>query len=292
MKTNGLINKAVIPAAGLGTRLFSATKEQPKEMLPVFALGEDGQVCLRPIAEMIFRQLLDFGIREFYFIVGRGKKAIQDHFTPDYEFTQSLRRNGKKEHAVLLEKFYEEIESSIIVWLTQPEPKGFGDAVLRARNLVGRDLVLVHAGDTYIIPDEQSIYTRLAVAHEKNHATAMLALKEIQDPRQYGVAEISETDMGLVDVLRVVEKPSHPTSRFAVMPIYVFTHDIYEALAGTPPGTGGEIQLTDAIQKLIETGHRVQAIILRRNDVRVDVGTPQNYWDALETTHRMSGLVP
>jgi UTP--glucose-1-phosphate uridylyltransferase len=286
MTAGPFIRKAVIPVAGLGTRLLSATKEQPKEMLPVFALNEDRQMCLKPVVEMIFGQLIDYGVREFYFIVGRGKRAIQDHFTPDYEFVQRLDRSGRKNQALLLQKFYEKVKSSTIVWVNQPEPKGFGDAVLQAKSLVGKDPFLVHAGDTYIISATQTVCARLTEAHWKNRAAATLTLKEIQDPRQYGVAEISETDSEIVEVLRVVEKPPQPTSRFALMPVYVFSHDIFEILADTPPGRDGEIQLTDGIQELIETGHKVQAIKLRKDDVRLDIGTPETYWEALEITHR------
>ena len=125
-----LIENAVIAAAGLGTRLMSATKEQPKEMLPLFAASEDEAICLKPIVQQIFEQLFDFGLRQFYFIVGRGKRAIEDHFTPDHWFVGRLNTVGKGRQ--VLEAFYRRIEESCIIWVNQPEPRGFGAAVLQA----------------------------------------------------------------------------------------------------------------------------------------------------------------
>ncbi len=100
MSTNEAVKKTVIPAAALGTRLLSATKEQPKEMLPVFAAGKDGGLCLKPMVQHILEQLVDFGVREFYFIVGRGKRAIEDQFTPDRDYTHRLNAHGKSSQAI------------------------------------------------------------------------------------------------------------------------------------------------------------------------------------------------
>jgi UTP--glucose-1-phosphate uridylyltransferase len=280
------IRKAVIPAAGLGTRLLSATKEQPKEMLPMFAANEDGILCLKPMVQQIFEQLFDFGVREFYFIVGKGKRAIEDHFTPDLEYVRRLNNHGRNSQALQLESFYARIQASTIVWVNQPEPRGFGDAVLQAKRLIGEESFLVHAGDTLINSRTETISERLTKAYTKTRAEATLALQEVEDPRQYGVAEILETPDGNLNVKRLVEKPAEPTSKLAIMPLYIFKPTVFEALESTPPGKGGEIQLTDAIQKLIDTGHKVQAIELRDDDVRLDIGTPETYWEALELSHR------
>jgi UTP--glucose-1-phosphate uridylyltransferase len=283
-----MILKAVVPAAGLGTRLLSATKEQPKEMLPVFALGEDGALCLKPMVQRIFEQLFDFGVREFYFIVGREKRAIQDHFTPDCEFVRRLDLHGKIGQALGLKTFYRNLQSCSVVWVNQPEPKGFGDAVLQARPLIGTEPFLVHAGDTYIMSESQSVHARLVGAHRKGGAEATLIVKEIQDPRRYGVAEVVDANTPEVQVTHVVEKPDQPVSRLAIMPIYVFNPTIFEALRVTPPGKSGEIQLTDAIQKLIDGGSKVQAVKLKGNDIRLDIGSPETYWEALEITYNLT----
>jgi UTP--glucose-1-phosphate uridylyltransferase len=282
-----MIRKAVIPAAGLGTRLFSVTKEQPKEMLPVFATTDEGTLCLKPIVQRIFEQLFDFGIREFYFIVGRGKRAIEDHFTPERQIIDLLNAQARGGQASDLEHFYRRIEKSTIVWINQPEPKGFGDAVLQAQKLIGTERFLVHAGDTFIISkDATAIPVRLNRAHQSGNADATLTIQDVDDPRQYGVAELIGKANETLDVKRVVEKPAQPASNHAIMPLYIFEAEIFEALKATTPGKGGEIQLTDAIQRLIDTKHTVQAIKLRPDDVRLDIGTPETYWEAIELSYR------
>jgi UTP--glucose-1-phosphate uridylyltransferase len=280
------IPTALIPAAGLGTRLLSATKEQPKEMLPIFSADEDNILCVKPLVQQIFEQLYDHGIRNFYFVVGKGKRAIEDHFTPDREYIHRLNSHGKNVQAFQLESFYRRIQASMIVWVNQPEPKGFGHAVLQAKRLISTEPFLVHAGDTLIKSRTETILARLAKAYMKTQADAMLTLQEVEDPRQYGVAEVNEASDGNLDIEMVVEKPTQPKSKLAIMPLYVLNQSIFSALETTPLDKGGEIQLTDAIQKLIDTGHRVQAIKLREDDMRLDIGTPETYWEALELSYR------
>jgi UTP--glucose-1-phosphate uridylyltransferase len=278
--------KVIIPAAGMGTRLLPATKEQPKEMLPLFARSPRGQVCLVPILQLVFEQLYDVGFREFYFIIGREKRAIEDHFTPDSGYVNMLKWRKKDELAGELENFYRKIEGSTIVWVNQPEPKGFGDAVLKAATFAGDDTVFVHAGDTYVISSRNRHIKNLMKTHEKFGADVTCVLQWIEDPRQYGIAEVGEAKRGVYEVKKVIEKPEKPTSNLAIMPIYLFQPIIFEALKETPVGKGNEIQLTDGIQKLIEWGKKVQAIELNPDDIRLDIGTIETYWDALETSHR------
>src|SRR5438445_8969448 len=139
---SSLLKKVVIPAAGLGTRLLSVTKEQPKEMLPVFARGKNGNLCLKPIVQLVFEQLYQVGFREFCFIVGRGKRAIEDHFTPDFNYVSMLDSKAKHGPAADLESFYKMIEGSTVYWVNQPDPRGFGDAVLKARSIAGHDRIM------------------------------------------------------------------------------------------------------------------------------------------------------
>ena len=254
-------------------------------MLPIFARAHGGTVvCLRPTLQEIFERLYDFGIRDFYFIVGRGKRAIEDHFTPDSEFIRRLNQQGKKQHATDLKRFYERIETSNIVWVNQPKPRGFGDAVLNTGHLVGDDVFLVHAGDAYIYSKSSNldIYSRLSRLYSRSKCDAALTLKEVRDPRHYGVAQLQ----GKTHVVRVVEKPAHPQTKLAIMPIYVFNNHIFDAIASVEPGKGGEIQLTDGIQRLIDEGRKVDALRLTRSDVRLDIGTPETYWSALEISFR------
>jgi len=284
MKKLSTVGAAIIPAAGLGTRLLSVTKEQPKEMLPLFS-SEENEVTLKPVMQLVFEQLFACGCRRFFVIVGRGKRAIQDHFSPDYEFIRSLELSGKVNQSRMLRKFYEMTEKSKIVFVNQPTPKGFGDSVLQAEWLVIDKAFLVHAGDTCFI-SSRHIPAMLADLHSRNEADATVALKKVADPRPYGVAEVTDRGKQTVRLRQLVEKPARPRSKLAIMPLYVFNEKIFDAIRHTPPGKAGEIQLTDAIQRLIDEGLNVQGVKLRSDDIRLDVGTPQIYWDSLEKSHR------
>lgn len=278
--------KVVIPAAGLGTRLLPTTKEQPKEMLPVFARTSSGKVCLKPLLQLVFEQLYDFGFREFYFVIGREKRAIEDHFTPEFNYVTMVEEKGKGDLATDLKKFYEKIENSSIVWVNQPEPRGFGDAVLRTATSTTSEPFLVHAGDTYILSDHDRHLKSLLEIYDRPDVDIVCILQEVEDPRQYGVAEIQEAGNEAYMVKKVTEKPKRPTTNLAIMPVYVFPPAIHIALKKTPPGKGNEIQLTDAIQKLIDEGRGVYAIKLGRDDIRLDIGMIETYWTALELSYR------
>jgi UTP--glucose-1-phosphate uridylyltransferase len=277
--------KVIIPAAGMGTRLLPATKEQPKEMLPVFADAADGQKCLKPLLQLVFEQLYCIGFRDFYFIIGREKRAIEDHFTPEPGYVAMLEGKGRSGPAVELGKFYQKIDNSTIVWINQPEPKGFGDAVLRAGAFAGGESVLVHAGDTYIMSGNNNHLRALIEIHDKLDADATLLLQEVEDPRQYGVAEVEEMASATYRVKKVVEKPKVPKTNLALMPVYVFDPVLFKALKETAVGVLGEIQLTDGIQKLIDWGLKVYAIKLGPNDIRLDIGSIETYWDALKLSY-------
>lgn len=283
-----MIRKVVITAAGIGTRLLTVTKEQPKEMLPLFTQNNNGGLCVKPLLQIVFEQLYGNGFRDFCFIIGRGKRVIEDHFTIDLAFVKQLNSKGKHELASPLEHFYTKLENSLIVWINQPEPKGFGHAVLMAKPYVKEETYLVHAGDTYIFSTNNTDpIKRLITNHNKNQPDATLLLKEIENPKQYGVAETKERN-GTITVERVIEKPKKPPTNLAVMPIYIFNPAIMTALEKTQPGLGGEIQLTDAIQKLITDGFEVQAVKLRNSEMRLDVGTPETYWHAIATSYKHS----
>jgi UTP--glucose-1-phosphate uridylyltransferase len=283
-----MIRKVVITAAGIGTRLLTVTKEQPKEMLPIFAKNNSGGLCVKPLLQMIFEQFYDYGFREFCFIVGRGKRVIEDHFTIDRDFIRQLNDKGKYGLASSLEQIYRKIEGSMIVWINQPEPKGFGHAVLMAKPFIRNEPFLVHAGDTYIISSNGNPIKRLMKAHEKKKAEVTLLLKEVENPKQYGVAEVQEQNGGVFNVRKVIEKPQKPPTNLAIMPIYIFNPTIMTILEKTQPSLGGEIQLTDAIQKIIDKGLKVQAIKLKDDEIRLDVGTPETYWEAIAISHTRS----
>ncbi len=279
-----MIRKVVIPAAGMGTRLLSITKEIPKEMLPLYTKNSNGAICLKPIVQIVYEQLFNTGLREFCFIVGRGKRTIEDHFSPDYRYLNQLKTSGRTQAAEDLEEFYSKIEASAIIWVNQPEAKGFGHAILQAKSFTNEEPFIVHAGDTYITSNgEEHILHQIIKTGEKE-AEAMLCLLQVNDTKQYGIAEIIGTTPPY-QVRRVVEKPEKPPTNLAIMPIYAFTEKIYEALAETKPGKGGEIQLTDGIQKLIDWNRRVLAFKLKKS-LHFDIGTPESYWNAQKLSYQ------
>lgn len=281
-----MIRKVIIPAAGLGTRLFPATKEQPKEMLPIFSSTSQGDMMVKPVVQLVFEQLHDAGLREFCYIVGRGKRGIEDHFTPDVNCIKILEGMGKNGQASDLEDFYGKLESSTIMWVNQPEPKGFEKAVLLAQPFVQNESYLVHAGDSCIISDDMDYLKKLLEAFERFGADAAFLVLEIENPTQYGIVEGDEIEPGTIRVKRVVEKPEKPATNLAIMAMYVFHPIIFKALEETKPGRNGEIQLTDAIQKLVDWGLKVYAVKLDRGYSHMDIGSPERYWEALELSYK------
>ena len=253
--------------------------------MPLFCIGSNSDLSLKPVLQLIFEQLYEVGLREFCFVVGRGKRAVEDHFTPDWDFVKDLRDKGKSQLTSSLEAFYNTIKKSTIVWVNQPEPKGFGHAVLIAKPFVVNEPFMVCAGDTYIVSRNDDHIRRLVQAYSINRAEATLLLQKVDDPRQYGVAVVEDLSGGVFRVLKVVEKPREPPSNLAIMPMYIFKPVIFDVLEDLAPGVSGEIQLTDGIQKLIDLGLKVQAIMLRDDEFRLDIGTPEMYWEALKLSY-------
>jgi len=279
-----LLKKAVIPAAGLGTRLLPVTKEMPKEMLPIVALTKNGEICLKPMLQAVFEQLYDVGFREFAFIVGRGKRAIEDHFSPDEDFIQNLKNKNKKNLAEELQEFYEKINNSNIVFINQPKPKGFGDAVGRAALFTGEEKFLIQAGDDLIISKNNNHLERAAKAFEEYDADAVFLLEEVPDPRKYGVITGKEIKPGIFKVTSIVEKPLMPPSNLAIVALYIFKPIIYKAIKKVKPDKNGEIQLTDALKLLVAWNCQVYGLKLKPNERRIDIGTAESYLEMLRST--------
>lgn len=272
-----MLKKAVIPAAGLGTRLLPITKEFPKEMLPIAALMKNGQLCLKPMLQAIFEQLYDVGFREYAFIVGRGKRAIEDHFSPDEDFIQYLKNKNKEELAEELQDFYGKINNSKILFINQPKPKGFGDAVSRASMFTGNEEFLMQAGDDLIISKNNSHLKKAKKTFEKHDADTLFLLEEVPDPRNYGVITGKEIEPNLFQAESITEKPEKPPSNLAIVAVYIFKPVIYKAISNVKPDENGEIQLADAIKKLIEWDCKVYGLKLDPTEKRVDIGTAQSY---------------
>ena len=262
------IRKAVITAAGSGSRLLPFSKETPKEMLPYCARARDGRLILKPILEVVYESLHDHGYRKFCFVVGRGKRSIEDYFLVDDSAKYSANSD--------LQDFYKKIRSSHIMYVQQSSPRGFGDAVLKAKLFAGKDSFLLHAGDDVILSPGNGHIQRLEDAFLSNGADIALLVDRVERPEQYGVIEGRGIGDGLFRVEHLEEKPKRPKTNLAVIATYIFKPSIFCELERVEPDRNGEIQLTDAIGSLVANGKCV-AVELGAAEKRIDVGTPESY---------------
>ena len=262
------IRKAVITAAGSGSRLLPFSKETPKEMLPYCARAKDGRLILKPILEVVYESLHDHGYRKFCFVVGRGKRSIEDYFLVDDSAKYSTNSD--------LQDFYKKIRSSHIMYVQQSSPRGFGDAVLKAKLFAGKDSFLLHAGDDVILSPDNGHIQRLEDAFFSNGADIALLVDRVERPEQYGVIEGRSIGDGLFRVEHLEEKPRRPKTNLAVIATYIFKPSIFCELERVEPDRNGEIQLTDAIGSLVANGKCV-AVELGAAEKRIDVGTPESY---------------
>ncbi|WEG07786.1 UTP--glucose-1-phosphate uridylyltransferase GalU [Microbacterium horticulturae] len=263
--------KAVIPAAGLGTRFLPATKAMPKEMLPVVD---------KPAIQYVVEEAVSSGIEDVLIIVGRNKNNIANHFDSVPELEDTLKRKGDD---AKLAKVQESNELADIHILRQGEPRGLGHAVARAKAHVGDHPFAVLLGDD-LIDERDPLLPKMLEEYDRRGAT-VIALMEV-DPSQihlYGAAAVEPTDE--TDVVRVtglVEKPSaeDAPSNLAVIGRYVLSPDVFEILERTEPGKGGEIQLTDALQELAgDPDAGVYGVVFRGR--RYDTGDKVDYIKAI-----------
>jgi UTP--glucose-1-phosphate uridylyltransferase len=280
-----MIKTAVIPAAGLGSRLLPATKQQPKEMLPIFVRNTRGVVLVKPVIQLVYERLYDAGLRKFIFIVGRGKRSIEDHFTIDARVADRLKGPGKVELTREMRQFNKRIENSSIVFVNQPEPLGFGDAVLRAKAFTNVKHFLVQAGDDLIVSKNTRYFERVMRTFQVHQADMVFFVQKVADPSKYGVIQGVKVANGLYQVRQVEEKPRHPKSKLAIVAIYVSNRRIYHYLENSRK-LGQQLELTPAIQGLIRDGGKVLAVELNSHEIRVDVGSPDSYWLALRANMR------
>jgi UTP--glucose-1-phosphate uridylyltransferase len=270
------ITKAIVPAAGLGTRLLPATKSQPKEMLPV------GR---KPAVQYVVEELQAAGLRQILLITGRRKRAIEDHFDSDPELISALEQAGNE--PVLADLAYLE-DKSRFFYTRQSSPKGLGDAISLGADFVDDDDCAVALGDSLIAADDPAAPLRAMMeAHCHLGAAAIVAVEKVplEEAFRYGIVSIEgpEPPPGEpVTVTDIVEKPplrTAPTT-LAVAARYVFSPAIFDALKRTLPGKRGEIQLTDAIKLLIRMGEPVYAWLLSPDQRRYDVGNFESYFRA------------
>jgi UTP--glucose-1-phosphate uridylyltransferase len=267
-----MIKKAVVPAAGLGTRFLPATKATPKEMLPVVD---------KPAIQYVVEEAAGAGLSDVLMITGRNKRPLEDHFDRNYELEEALTRKGDEER---LSKVRESNDLATLHYVRQGDPKGLGHAVLCAEPHVGDEPFAVLLGDDLIDPRDPLLARMLEV--QENLGGSVVALMEV-DPSQihlYGCAAVEMT--GQDDVVRVtalVEKPAQgdAPSNLAVIGRYVLEPGVFEVLRELPPGRGNEIQLTDALQILASEdgpGGPVHGVVFRGR--RYDTGDRADYLKA------------
>lgn len=235
------VRKAIIPAAGLGTRFLPATKAMPKEMLPIVD---------KPTIQYIIEEAIESGIEDIIIVTGKGKRAIEDHFDHNFELEQNLMDKGKFD---LLEKVQQSSEINLH-YIRQKEPKGLGHAVWCARKFIGDEPFAILLGDD-IVEAETPCLKQLINEYEKI-GSSVIGVQTVDDDQthRYGIIDPLQKDGNLHKVNRFVEKPAKGTapSNLAIMGRYVLTPEIFDMIESQETGAGGEIQLTDAIQNLNE----------------------------------------
>ncbi|MDY6011752.1 UTP--glucose-1-phosphate uridylyltransferase GalU [Clostridium sp.] len=239
---NKKIRKAIIPAAGLGTRFLPATKAQPKEMLPIVD---------KPTIQYIIEEAIASGIEEILIITGRSKKSIEDHFDRSVELELELSKAGKDE---MLEMVHNISEMVDIHYIRQKEPKGLGHAIHCAKAFVGDEPFAILLGDDIVYNDEKPCLKQLIDCYDE-YKTSILGVQTVPEENvsKYGIVDGIQIEDRVCKVKGLVEKPSieDAPSNVAILGRYIVTPKIFEILERTKPGKGNEIQLTDALLELI-----------------------------------------
>jgi UTP--glucose-1-phosphate uridylyltransferase len=261
------VRKAIIPAAGLGTRFLPATKAQPKEMLPIVD---------KPTLQYIIEEAVESGIEEILIITGRNKKSIEDHFDRSIELELELQAKGKYN---LLKEIRKISDMVNIHYIRQKEPKGLGHAIYCAKSFIGNEPFAVLLGDDIVYADKPCLKQMIEAYDE--YETSILGVQEVplEDVCKYGIVEGKHIDGRFYSVKGLVEKPTveDTPSNVAILGRYIINPAIFEILENTQPGKGGEIQLTDALKELAQ---RETMYAYNFEGRRYDVGDKQGYLEA------------
>lgn len=265
VKNNFLIQKAVLPAAGLGTRFLPATKAQPKEMLPV---------ADKPAIQYIVEEAVEAGLTDIIIVTGRGKRSLEDHFDRSFELEHYLEQAGKFGE---MNKIKAIAEMATIHYVRQSKPDGLGNAIKCAAYHVGNNPFCVALADDFIF--STSNHLEILKTTFENLSASILLVKKLPAERitNYGVIKIEkQISEKLFKISSVVEKPSKSSapSNYAIIGRYAFTPTIFDCIAQTKPGKNGEIQLTDAILKLLE---KEPVYALETTELRFDLGDKVEY---------------
>lgn len=269
-----MIDLAVVPVAGRGTRLLPLTKSQPKEMLPIGG---------RPVVQYVVEELVRCGVGRLCFITGPGKTAIENHFDVDAELIDHLRATGKED---LLEELAFEREDVDYFYTRQRRQLGLGHAVLCAEPFVRQQNFVVALGDSIIGLHAKSrvVQTMNREFEASDDVVGVIAFEEVprEEVFRYGIAKPRGTADDIFELEDMIEKPSveEAPSTLAVAARYVFSPLLFEYLKKTEPGKGGEIQLTDAVRAMIADGGKVLGVRLPKDEGRFDIGNFQSYFQA------------
>ncbi|MCX7746364.1 MAG: UTP--glucose-1-phosphate uridylyltransferase GalU [Clostridia bacterium] len=235
------VRKAIIPAAGLGTRFLPATKAQPKEMLPIVD---------KPTIQFIVEEAIDSGIEDIIIVTGRGKRTIEDHFDKSFELEEELKKKGQQELLSLVQDISNLVD---IHYIRQKEPKGLGHAIHCAKSFIGNEPFAVLLGDDIVNSEVPCLKQMIDIYNE--YKTTVLGVQSVpqDDVSKYGIVNCKVVDDRVYKVKDLVEKPDKDKapSNIAILGRYIITPSIFEHLENTAPGKGGEIQLTDALKRLI-----------------------------------------
>ncbi|MBQ3422434.1 MAG: UTP--glucose-1-phosphate uridylyltransferase GalU [Romboutsia sp.] len=264
---NKRVRKAIIPAAGLGTRFLPATKSQPKEMLPIVD---------KPTLQYIIEEAIESGIEEILIVTGRNKKSIEDHFDRSVELELELEQKGKTE----ILKMIQDISNMVnIHYIRQKEPKGLGHAIYCAKSFIGDKPFAVLLGDDIVDAKVPCLKQLMNVYDE--YKTTILGVQEvdIKDTNKYGILDINCVEKNVYKVKNMVEKPNieEAPSNIAILGRYIITPEIFKILENQKPGKGGEIQLTDALQTLV---NREAMYAYKFEGKRYDVGDKIGFLEA------------
>jgi len=264
-----MIKKCLFPAAGYGTRFLPATKAMPKEMLPVVN---------KPLIQYGVEEALNAGLNEISIVTGRGKRALEDHFDISYELETQIKGTDKEKYLVGIRRLLDECSFS---YIRQTEMKGLGHAILTGRPLIGDEpFAVVLADDLCVNPEGDGVLTQMVKLY-KQFRCSIVAIQEV-DPQETNKYGVIAGDMIREDIFRVTNmvekpKPEDAPSNLAIIGRYILTPDIFDIIANTEPGKGGEIQITDALMQQAQNGC---VIAYKFKGKRFDCGGAEGYIDA------------
>ncbi len=261
------VRKAVVTAAGWGTRFLPATKAQPKEMLPLVD---------KPMIQYVVEEAVASGIKQIIIVTALGKRAIEDHFDRSFELEHALKQRGSNE---LLEKVHNAIELADICYIRQKEQLGLGHAVLVTKDLIGKEPFALFLPDDIIQARVPTMKQMLRVFNRCRSSIIAVQTITPEESRSYGVIAARQVDKRVYQVLSLVEKPEpkDAPSNLGIVGRYILTPEIFGMLEKTRPGKGGEIQLTDGLRLLL-TKQKIYAY--RFEGIRYDTGTPLGFLKA------------